>query len=37
MKKIALDYENEVEKIFSMMNMENIKNILESMRKPSQE
>ena len=34
---ISLNYENEVEKIFSMLNAENIKNILESMGRSSQE
>lgn len=34
---ISLDYENEVEKIFSMLNMENIKNILESVGRSSPE
>lgn len=34
---ISLDYENEVEKIFSMLNTENIKNIIESVGRSSQE
>lgn len=34
---ISLDYENEVEKIFSMLNMENIKNILEPVGRSSPE